>query len=268
MKTFHSEGAILVYTNSTGSAIAADDVVQIGDLVGIAMAAIANGADGPVLVDGVVKVTKAAGSAWTQGESIFYDSGDDNFQDSASGNTRAGCAALAAESAATTGYIKLNSAAGADIGSQSAHIADPAATASDPTLDASDITDNSGGTDPGDHTIAVVTNPGTVGETFTANDPSFSADGAITIADGSTPTVAELLEFCQELNAKNTAANTAITALKAAVALLAAEYNSLKDDTEALETSLEAGIDDIQANNSAIDSILAALEAFKVVASS
>ena len=35
--------------------------------------------------------------------------------------------------------------------------------------------------------------------TYTTNDPSITPNGAITIADGSSPTVAELLEFCVEL---------------------------------------------------------------------
>jgi hypothetical protein len=38
--------------------------------------------------------------------------------------------------------------------------------------------------------------------TYTANDPSITANGAIAVADGSTPTVDELLEYCEELNAK------------------------------------------------------------------
>lgn len=35
--------------------------------------------------------------------------------------------------------------------------------------------------------------------TYTTNDPTITPDGAVTIADGSTPTVAELLEFCEEI---------------------------------------------------------------------
>jgi hypothetical protein len=37
--------------------------------------------------------------------------------------------------------------------------------------------------------------------TFTANAPA-AADGALTVADGSVPTVTELLEYCVELEAK------------------------------------------------------------------
>ena len=43
--------------------------------------------------------------------------------------------------------------------------------------------------------------------TYTSNDPSIAANGAVTVADGSTPTVDELLELCEELNAKITALN-------------------------------------------------------------
>lgn len=44
------------------------------------------------------------------------------------------------------------------------------------------------------------TTPVTV--TYTTGNPSITPDGEVTIADGATPTVAELLEFCVELNAK------------------------------------------------------------------
>lgn len=34
---------------------------------------------------------------------------------------------------------------------------------------------------------------------YTANNPSITPDGSVTIADGSAPTNAELLEFCEEI---------------------------------------------------------------------
>lgn len=37
--------------------------------------------------------------------------------------------------------------------------------------------------------------------TYTLNDPTITPNNAITIADGSAATVAELLEFCEELKA-------------------------------------------------------------------
>jgi len=35
--------------------------------------------------------------------------------------------------------------------------------------------------------------------TYTANDPSITPDGSVTIADGSAPTDAEILEFLEEI---------------------------------------------------------------------
>ncbi len=53
--------------------------------------------------------------------------------------------------------------------------------------------------------------------TYSAADPEITTNGAITIANGGTPTVAELLEFCEELNAKI----TALTAVLAAYGMVA-----------------------------------------------
>lgn len=43
---------------------------------------------------------------------------------------------------------------------------------------------------------------GDVAITYSSNDPSITPDGAVTVSDGSTPTVAELLELCEEIMAK------------------------------------------------------------------
>ncbi len=56
----------------------------------------------------------------------------------------------------------------------------------------------------GFYNAAPVVQPAAVADlavTFTANDPA-AADGSITVADGSSPTVGELLEYCVELEAK------------------------------------------------------------------
>jgi len=45
---------------------------------------------------------------------------------------------------------------------------------------------------------------------YTANDPSITPNGSVTVADGSTPTVDELLELVEELNAKIEAIATAL----------------------------------------------------------
>lgn len=48
--------------------------------------------------------------------------------------------------------------------------------------------------------------------TYTSNDPGITPNQAVTVANGSTPTVAELLELCEELIANQ---NSIIDALQA-----------------------------------------------------
>lgn len=43
--------------------------------------------------------------------------------------------------------------------------------------------------------------PGDVAITYSSNDPSITPDGAVTVADGSAATAAELLELCEEIMA-------------------------------------------------------------------
>jgi len=129
--------------------------------------------------------------------------------------------------------------------SQAAHIADPAATATDPdaitagdpTLDASDITDSTGGTPSGTHTLVDVAT-----DTWD-NEKADVENNFATIA--------------AEYNG-----------LKDDVEANEAELEKLIDDVTSIRTQLVALIDDVQANNAAIDSINAAQAGFGVTASS
>lgn len=49
--------------------------------------------------------------------------------------------------------------------------------------------------------------------TYSSNDPSITPNGAVTVTDGSTPTVGELLELCEEIIANQ---NAIIDALQGA----------------------------------------------------
>lgn len=48
--------------------------------------------------------------------------------------------------------------------------------------------------------------------TYSANDPGITPNAAVTVADGSTPTVAELLELCEELLSNQSAIIAALEA--------------------------------------------------------
>ncbi|MCB0072533.1 MAG: hypothetical protein KDE20_13785 [Caldilineaceae bacterium] len=66
-----------------------------------------------------------------------------------------------------------------------------------------EINVESGGkiTDDGTQASAI----GTLAITYSSNDPTITANGAVTVADGSAASVAELLEFCEELKAQTNA---------------------------------------------------------------
>lgn len=102
---FVQDGNYLDYT--AGEDIAAGTPVLIGTLVCVAPRAMANGEKGSLATTGVWQVPKAAGAAWAQGASVYWDVADAEFNTTASGNVFAGHAAEDALSAATEGKILL-----------------------------------------------------------------------------------------------------------------------------------------------------------------
>ena len=120
MKTYHKSGVVANVTAS-GAAIASGAVVILGALLGVAGNLIADGRTGPVYLAGVVKLTKLAGEAWTQGQRLFWDSVAEKIQVTPTSQF-AGIAFIAAASADTTGYVDLN--VGQDLG-RTGVIADP-----------------------------------------------------------------------------------------------------------------------------------------------
>ena len=105
-------GDVVDYTNG-GSAIASGDVVVIGQQIGVALTAIANGETGSVALDGVFTVPKVSGAVIAQGESVIYDVSagefDDNAATPATGDVSGCCVATAAAgNGATTVQVKLN----------------------------------------------------------------------------------------------------------------------------------------------------------------
>lgn len=113
--TFHQNGDVLDIV--AGSAISSGDVVVTGDIVGIAVADIANGSTGSIAVEGVFKVAKASGEAWAVGDKLGWDASASAFDltfTPATGDVTTCCvAAVAAGSADTVGYVKLTPGTGA-----------------------------------------------------------------------------------------------------------------------------------------------------------
>lgn len=105
-----------VIDHTAGSAISSGDVVVMGAAnnvtVGIAMDDIANGAVGPVAIEGVFTIAKLSTAVIAQGETVMWDASgsnvDDNAATPASGDVLGfGIATAAAGNGTTTVNVKL-----------------------------------------------------------------------------------------------------------------------------------------------------------------
>lgn len=108
MKNYVQEGDYLTIT--AGADVAAGELVQFGSLHGVAVAAIANGEQGVIHMQGVYslpKLTAAAGDACTAGGPVYFSSGSVSGTDSSGTRKLVGYAMAAANQAATTVNVRL-----------------------------------------------------------------------------------------------------------------------------------------------------------------
>ena len=107
---FIQPGEVIDWTNGTGSAVASGAVVAIGQMLGVALVGIANGATGSVQIKGVFEVPKVSGAVIAAGESLVWDVSagafDDNAATPATGDI-SGAPAVAVE-AAGNGVTLMN----------------------------------------------------------------------------------------------------------------------------------------------------------------
>lgn len=97
-----------VLDHTPGAAVPNGQMVVIGARVGIALAAIAAGAVGPLAVTGVFTYPKLATDNMAQGALVYFDAANNRLTTTASGNTLAGIAAAPAAATTTTVNVSLN----------------------------------------------------------------------------------------------------------------------------------------------------------------
>lgn len=117
MKKFVQEGQTLNYANASGSTISAGSVVVIGNQIGVAVNDIADGASGPLAMEGVFSLPKVSGAVIAQGEDVAWDVSagkfDDNLMTPASGDITGACTAWeAAGNGVTSLLVKINTGKG------------------------------------------------------------------------------------------------------------------------------------------------------------
>jgi predicted RecA/RadA family phage recombinase len=108
MATNHvQQGAIMPWTNGTGSAVSANDVVVVGNFVCVALGDIADGAAGVLATEEVFEIPKNNNLVISQGDAVYWDVTDGNINKTAEDNYYAGLAFAAATQTATTVKVKL-----------------------------------------------------------------------------------------------------------------------------------------------------------------
>lgn len=108
MKNYVQSGEFLEIT--AGAAYSAGDLVEFGTLHGVAVADIANGANGIICMEGVFtlpKLTAASADACTAGGPVYFSSGSVSGSDSSGTRKLVGYAMAAAAQAATTVNVRL-----------------------------------------------------------------------------------------------------------------------------------------------------------------
>lgn len=108
MKNHIQEGDYLEIT--AGATINSGDLVQFGNLHGVAVANIANGARGNICLEGIYtfpKLTAAAGDACTAGGPVYFSAGSVSGTDSSGTRKLVGHSVAAANQAATTVAVRL-----------------------------------------------------------------------------------------------------------------------------------------------------------------
>lgn len=109
-KNYIQPGEVIDWTNATGGAKTAGSVIAIGQMLGVALVDIANGATGSVQIKGVFEVPKVSGAVIAAGESLVWDVSagafDDNLATPAAGDI-SGPPAVAVE-AAGNGVTSIN----------------------------------------------------------------------------------------------------------------------------------------------------------------
>ncbi|MGT2507906.1 DUF2190 family protein [Cupriavidus basilensis] len=106
MKNFVQCGDTLTIT--APYALNSGDAVLVGKIFGVAVANIANGADGEVITEGVFDVTALSTDTPAQGAVLYWDTVNKRLTTTSAGNTRVGVATVAKANGVTTARIRLD----------------------------------------------------------------------------------------------------------------------------------------------------------------
>lgn len=114
MKNYIQEGNVIQLTAPAGGVVSGV-AYQIGQLLVVATASAPAGQKFSGETVGVFSLPKAAGSAWAEGDLLYWHSASSDLSTVATGGLLAGCAIEAVGAAAVTGLCRLNGSASAQV---------------------------------------------------------------------------------------------------------------------------------------------------------
>lgn len=110
MQNYKQSGKTMDFTAPTGGVVSGTAYL-IGALLVVAQADAAEDEAFAGVTDGVFTLPKTAGSAWTEGQQLYWDTATDSFTTAHSATARrCGCAAADADAGDTEGDVRLNGA--------------------------------------------------------------------------------------------------------------------------------------------------------------
>lgn len=102
-----AQGSVMPYTNTGGTTIAKNTVIEFGGMIGITLGDIAAGATGSLAITEVWTLPKDDALAITQGDQLYWDASNDEV-DTTDTNIPCGKAYATAAEAATEVQVILN----------------------------------------------------------------------------------------------------------------------------------------------------------------
>ena len=105
MTNYICEGEVLEVV--AAAPINSGDVIPLSAVVGVATTSGAIGDVVAVRIKGVFSVAKLAGTAWVQGDKLYWDAVAKNATEVTAGNTFMGYAYQVAQAGDVTGFVKL-----------------------------------------------------------------------------------------------------------------------------------------------------------------
>lgn len=113
MRTYKHPGHVLTLTAPAGG-VTSGNGYKIGEIFVVAADDAAAAAAFEGQLTGVFALPKETGTAWTEGQRLYWDDTNDRVTTAASGNMPIGVASEAATSGASVGNVRLDGTAGAD----------------------------------------------------------------------------------------------------------------------------------------------------------